>query len=399
MLFRSTHFDEIDLPAIDNHRLAYLVTTSGTTGVPKLVMIEHRGLEYLVSGYQQIAKITPEDCRYQGAAITSDTFILEVMLYLTHGCRLWIEPDLLSKGFEALNHRIGTVPITVLGMPSSVWKEWATYCMNNAARETKRLSTLRIVICSMERTDAELLARWRATPLGKKIWINAYGPSETSCVATILRLEPDSQSPIGNIPIGNCLHQANIRIWNSESLDVPPGVLGEIVIGGKGVGRGYLGDTQGRESRFITSYHEPNGDGREKGQRLYRTGDLGYVDDLERVVFVGRRDAQIKIRGHRIELEEVETHLRMANPRVEDAAVLAVTSGSSLELVAFYCAPTELKIAQWINDLGQRLIPVAIPRRFFRVQEIPRSQVGKVDRRKLLEIHNARNLKIGRAHV
>lgn len=384
-------YDDIQLPAIDDHGLAYLVTTSGTTGVPKLVMIEHQGLEYLVSGYQQVAKLTHEDCRYQGAAITSDTFILEVMLYLTQGCRLWIEPDLLSQGFEALNYRIGTIPITVLGMPSSVWKEWAAYCMNNPALEAKRLAKLRMVICSMERTDAELLARWRATPLGKKIWINAYGPSETSCVATILRLDPDSPTPTGNIPIGNCLHNANIRIWNTDSLEVPPGVLGEIVIGGKGVGRGYLGNTQVSESRFIKSCLEPIEDNRSMEQRLYRTGDLGYVDELERVVFVGRRDAQIKIRGHRIELEEVETHLRMVDPKVEDAAVLAVPAGSSLELVAFYCSPSELQIAQWINYLGQRLIPVAIPRRFFRVQEIPRSPVGKVDRHKLLEIHNARN--------
>jgi non-ribosomal peptide synthetase component F len=95
-------------------------------------------------------------------------------------------------------------------------------------------------------------------------------------------------------------------------------VLGEIVIGGKGVGRGYLGNTQVSESRFIKSCLEPIEDNRSMEQRLYRTGDLGYVDELERVVFVGRRDAQIKIRGHRIELEEVETHLRMVDPKVDD---------------------------------------------------------------------------------
>lgn len=373
---------------INPNSLAYVVATSGTTGVPKLVMIEHASLMYLVLGYQHTAKLTAKDTRLQAAAITSDTFVLEISLYMCHGCQLWVEPDLLQQGFEALNRRIEQVPITVIGLPSSVWKEWAIYCLKDPVAEVKRLEKLRIVVCSMERTDSDLLQRWRGNPIGQKIWLNAYGPSETACVTTILRLEPKDRTPTGNIPIGRCLPGASLEIWNEEGYRVPRGILGEIVIGGEGVGRGYFSNPEETQLRFIPRRtHEKTEEENTHCKFLYRTGDLGYIQDDGQAVFVGRLDSQIKVRGHRIELEDIEFHIRAAFSEVNDAAVVPIARGKTTELVAFYTGPGEIPVRQWISYLEQRLQAVAIPLKLHKVASIPRSQVGKVDRPKLIALH------------
>ncbi|MBC7980880.1 MAG: AMP-binding protein, partial [Armatimonadetes bacterium] len=368
---------DMEVSNIKPTNLAYVVATSGTTGTPKLVMIEHGAVTNMLDGYSEVLQQGQGDVRYQSASAGSDTFVLEVMLYLCSGSGLHLDAGLIKKGFAEFNQALEKYRITVLGLPSSVWKQWVRYC-NLSGHDTP--SHLRAVVCSMEKTDPLVLAQWRENAGKSLLWINAYGPSEASCVTTLFLLRPGDPTPESAIPIGTALPGTRVFVTDPLMRLLPHGFIGEIVIGGSGVGRGYLGDLQHTREKFISP---PSGEG-----LLYRTGDQGYLDENGRLVFSGRIDNQVKIRGYRVELEEIELAIGQ-HSEVEDSAVVALEKGENRDLVAYYCSNRQIDSSEFRAFLSKNLPAAIIPRIYYRQNAIPRTDLGKIKRKVLTE--DARN--------
>jgi amino acid adenylation domain-containing protein len=348
--------------------LAYVIATSGTTGQPKLVMVSHAGLENMIDGYEKIISPGLGDKRFQSASSGSDTFVLEVILYLSSGAALHLDPDLLSKGVDEISLSLAKNAVTLLGLPSSFWKELVL------SPRKFDVPSLRAIICSMERTDPETLKVWREG-LGKNmLWINAYGPSEASCVVSLHLLRPGDPTPDHEVPIGKSLPGVVLKICDLDQTPLPQQVIGEILVEGVQVGLGYLDDRKRTEEKFFLN--NPH------GVRSYRTGDLGYVNSNGEIVFVGRVDNQVKIRGSRIELEEVEICLSRF-PSIFDAAVLTEDTSAGTSLLGVYVSESDLAPSNLRRFLSIYLSSPAIPRRFLRIAKIPRSAAGKINRKLL----------------
>lgn len=364
--------------------LAYLVATSGTTGSPNIVMIEHGSLVNMLQGYAIVLKPHPGDVRYQSVPASSDTFILEVMLYLGFGACLHIDPGLMDSGLSRFDQALRQRGVTVLGLPSSLWREWAEYQINQTATYGTGDESLRAVICSMERTDPVTLRAWRERNGRGQLWINAYGPSEATCVTCLFTLEPGDVTPEGEVPIGKPLPNTQVYVVDSRQRQLPVGVIGEIAIGGTGVGRRYVNSSGLTSEKFVIDPFSPNRDA-----RLYLTGDLAYFHEDGNLVFVGRSDNQVKIRGHRIELEAVDLSL-LRIPEVHDAAAVAVSQDRSVQLTAFYSAGKPLDVRVLRSHLIKYLSPASMPHRFVKREIIPRDRLGKVSRHLL--VRDAENL-------
>lgn len=292
---------------VDPESIAYLIFTSGTTGTPKAVALPHRALVNHSLAVAPVYGIHSGDRRLQFASPGADVFFAEVFIYLSAGACLvcGLEPG--PPTFEAFTRALAAHRITITGIPASWWKEW----MRSTGASSALPPSLRAMICGMERLDASALEQWRRVSGGQVRLFNAYGPAENSPTSLIYEFgssawEDDHWAPVGK-PIANTT--AYLLDRAGEDM-VPIGVTGEIYLGGPGLAQGYLGEDGGNQ-RFLD--HRMFG-------RLYRTGDLGFRLPDGNIVFLGRRDAQIKVRGHRVEPEEVEAALRK-HPAVREAAV------------------------------------------------------------------------------
>lgn len=192
---------------------------------------------------------------------------------------------------------------------------------------------------------------WNALASSDKVAFNVYGPTETTVDATIQRIDATS----AEVTVGRALHPAiRVRVLDDRQLPVPPGAVGELCIGGPGVARGYLDRPELTRERFLVDPSDP------AAGRLYRTGDLARQLPGGSIVLVGRRDDQVKVRGYRIELEEIRTALASISG-VQGAAVLAVESALGENRLAAFVAPADLAIEPIRERLRDALPDYMIP--------------------------------------
>ena len=262
--------------------------------------------------------------------------------------------------------------VTVLDLPTSYWHELAAAV---GAGEVALPPAVRLVVVGGERILPERVAAWtRATSPGVRL-INSYGPTEATVVATWADLSTFAAAT-GEASIGQPMAASRVYLVDRRLAPVPIGVAGEIVLGGPALARGYLGRPAATAERFV-----PDPFGPEAGGRLYRTGDLARHRPGGSLEFVGRRDHQIKIRGYRVELGEVEAHL-LAHPEVVQAAVVAREERPGRRVLAAYAAP-RLAPAALRAFLAERLPPHLVPATFTTLAKLPLTPSGKVDRRAL----------------
>jgi amino acid adenylation domain-containing protein len=275
------------MPAISADALAYVIFTSGSTGRPKGVMVPHRGLANLVATQIDAFEITAASVVLQFAPLSFDASVSEVFTALAAGATLCLAPrDELVPGprLVELCRRAGVSVATL--PPSSL-----------ALLDPADFSTLRTIVSAGEACSAELVARWAP---GRR-FVNAYGPTEVTVCATAGVCVPDGRTP----GIGASLPHCTVTLFDPE---LHVATEGEIFVGGVGVVRGYLGRPDLTAERFVP-------DPATTGGRMYRTGDLARVRDDGALEFLGRADHQVKVRGHRIELGEVEAVLRAVSAR------------------------------------------------------------------------------------
>ncbi|MEU3773476.1 amino acid adenylation domain-containing protein [Streptomyces sp. NPDC032472] len=341
--------------------VAYVIYTSGSTGKPKGVLLEHRGVVNFVDSTADLFGLTPADRVLGFASVTFDVSVFETFSALLTGARLCLATDDERLSIDRLQSLMEQAGITVIDLPPTVMPLLAP----------EKFTDLRIAFVGGEAFSGELVNRWNP---GRRLF-NGYGPTE--CTVTMIVEECpgtwDASPPIG-LPMAN--HVAHVLDRNLRQ--VPVGVPGELVIGGAGLARGYLNRDELTAEKFIA---DPFGSA--PGGRLYRTGDLVKRMADGRLVFLGRIDQQVKIRGLRIELGEVESALTGFDG-IGPVSVQAWTDeNGDKHLVGYLAGVTEQQVPAVREHLGTVLPSYMIPSYFVVLDRLPLTNSGKVDWRRL----------------
>ena len=299
--------------------LAYLIYTSGSTGEPKGVEVPHRGVVNFLNSMARRPGITADDVVLALTSPSFDISVLELFLPLTVGARTVIASTEDARDPQRLVDLIEDHDVTVVQATPVTWQQ-----LVEVAPPTMRL---RLALCGGEALTRSLANRLCA--LADQVW-NMYGPTETTVWSLVTPVQP---APEGTaVPIGRPIDNTSAWVLDPDGHVLPAGIAGELYIGGAGVAVGYRGRPELTDERFVPGPAETGGD------RLYRTGDLVRLRGDGEFEFLGRADSQVKIRGHRIELEEVATLLRR-HPRVRDAVVVVRDDGDSDPRLVAYVVP------------------------------------------------------------
>ncbi|REF28155.1 amino acid adenylation domain-containing protein [Xenorhabdus cabanillasii] len=355
--------------------LAYVLYTSGSTGLPKGVMIEHRNVVHLIHAHIQMTKLTQYDRVLQFASFGFDNSVAEIFPTLAVGATLILRPAHIKVPDAEFITFLQENNITVVDLPTAFWHLWAQEISNGYSYPPKQL---RSVAAGGEKAESRHLKAWLASPETQKCrWINTYGPTETTVNATSCVFDKDNPCPFEDIPIGRPITNTRIYILDKQGQPVPIGVTGEIYIGGDGVARGYLNRPELTSERFL---RDPFSNKPEA--RMYRTGDLGRWLPDGNIHYLGRNDFQVKIRGFRIELGEIETQLA-ACMGVKDAIVIAREDDNGDKRLVAYLTPQPnaiLNVTSLREQLSNNLASYMIPSAFVTLEAFPLNQSGKVDR-------------------
>ncbi len=360
---------------------AYVIYTSGSTGRPKGVVVEHRAIAAYARSAAAAFGLGPADRVLQFASLSFDTSAEEIFPALANGATLVLRPDDMALSIAHFLRELERLRITVLDLPTAYWHELAA----GLGREGALPACVRLVILGGEKALPDRLDLWREKVGPGVRLLNTYGPTE----ATIVALRCDLTRGPAGAPIGRPIPGARAYVLDRHGGPVPVGVPGELYVGGVGLARGYLERPEITAERFVP---DPFGS---PGARLYKTGDLVRWRPEGDLEFLGRVDHQVKLRGFRVELEEIEAALR-GHPAVHDAAVaLRAGPGGDPWLVAYIVrertveAPADLK-AYLRAYLRERLPEFMVPAVFMELPALPLTPSGKVDRRDLPEAVAAR---------
>jgi amino acid adenylation domain-containing protein len=358
--------------------LAYLIYTSGSSGAPKGVMIEQRGLSNHLASLISGLGLSARDVIAQTAP---QSFVISVWQFLAGpmvGARVHVCGHAIAQDPLLLAREIEREDITVLEIVPSLLR--VIIERMDEARVQHAFARLRLLVSTGEPLPVDLCRAWFARCPGVPL-INAYGASECSDDVSLHRLTRAPSATTSNVPVGAALPNTQLYVLDPNLEPQPVGVVGELCIGGAGVGRGYVNDPAQSQQRFI-----PDPFARKAGSRLYRTGDLARRRADGTIECLGRADHQVKIRGYRIELKEIETALA-DHPGVRTGIVEPRRDSSGdIRLIAHVAAGADSRIsASDLRDfLKNRLPGHAIPSAFLFLDRVPLNAHGKIDRSALL---------------
>lgn len=350
---------------IDREQLAYVIFTSGSTGGPKGVMVNHGALTNLVHSMREHLAITASDRMLGITTLCFDIAAVEMYLPLIAGaCLELVSREELLVPVKLLQ-RLGQS--TVMQATPSLWR------MLVESGDWNRRGRYR-VLCG-----GEALSRQLAQQIGERseaVW-NGYGPTETTIYSSLEPVNGKGEGPFESI--GRATANTQLHILDRWLQPVPTGVTGELFIGGVGVSRGYLRRPALTAERFI-----PDRFSGLSGARCYSSGDLArYLAD-GRVEYIGRADHQVKVRGHRIELREIESALAQHEQLRAAAVVARDAENGDKQLIACVVADDEVNTTELREFLRARLPDYMVPAFFMTLDELPLTANGKIDRRQLL---------------
>ncbi|MBX8484721.1 non-ribosomal peptide synthetase [Pseudomonas cichorii] len=363
--------------ALSSRNLAYVIYTSGSTGLPKGVMIEHRSLVNYSLDAASLFELTSGDLVLQQNSPNFDLSVEEIFPALLAGATLMPTPEIFST--DGLS---GESAPTVLHMTSAHWHSLVGNWHPQPERALACLGNVRLINVTGDALSTQKLEQWaQIRPVHTRL-VNTYGPTEAtvSCTAAYIgdaAGDPGLQSPAS---IGKPMANTRLYLLDAHLRPVPFGVTGEIYIGGHGVARGYLNLEATNAERFLV---DPFSD--EADARMYKTGDLArYLVDGS-LQFMGRNDFQVKVRGFRIELEEIESRLSGCAGIKEAAVIAREEIPGEKRLVAYVVAQTGqfLSATALREELAPQLPEYMLPSAFVIIDAMPLTPNGKLDRARL----------------
>lgn len=349
----------IDTGNAQPENLAYVLYTSGTTGTPKGVSVENRNVTSYIKAFQNEFHTAPGDRMLQHSVCSFDIFTEEVFSTLLSGATLVIAPKEVKADVEKLVGYLNDNKVTsVDGFP---------YLLDDINSHENRPTTVRLYI-----SGGDVLHESQVSNLvNEAVVYNTYGPSETTCCVSYFRCDGAKPSEDGTYPVGHSILGTRIDVVDNMLNPVAQGQIGEFLITGPGVSRGYLG-VHPEQANFIVDAD---------GTRHYRSGDMGYVDENGNLIFLHRKDDQVMIEGKRVEAKEVENVL-LTDPAIHQAVVVpGRDDGGFSFLVAYIVLADDAKVDFKLGDLKKRmrlhLTPFMIPEFFIKMDSIPLNSHGK----------------------
>lgn len=359
-------------PISSKDDVAYILYTSGSTGNPKGVKVTREGLMNFIDAISEIIDFSPSKRIACLTTVSFDIFFLESIMALYKGLTVVLaneeeqrNPKLLAKLIQ--DNAVDMIQMTPSGMQLLLNYDKELSCLKNVkdimiGGEPFPLGLLRKL---QEKTTANIY--------------NMYGPTETTIWSTVSDLTHKDRIDIGS-PIKN----TEIYIVDKNLSILADGQIGEICIAGKGLAKGYVGRDDLTAEKFIYLPQKPD-------VRVYRTGDIGRILPDSNLEYLGRTDNQVKIHGHRIELEEIESHLNQFNGIKQSVVIALEISETDKVLEAYYTSEYSIDPKEIIDYLSTKLPEYMIPVRFKRINGFIQTTNGKVDRKKLLECTEIKN--------
>lgn len=338
--------------------LFVILHTSGSSGTPKAVMISHEAISsmsknnnHLIDGCNNCISFT---------TMTFDIFIMDVFLPLLNGKALVLSTPTEHKSPDLAKELIKKNPLSYTFFTPTRLKyylknsdKWENIVTLGIAGESLGQDLVRLI---KEKTDAKVY--------------NMYGPAEITMFCTVKEI-------IDDISIGRPATNYEVYVFNEHGQLLPPGVMGEIVVTGAGVSKGYMGNEAETNAKFITI----------NGKKAYKTGDYGYIDEVIELIFCGRKDNQYKINGIRFEAQEIETAINMFNG-INQSVVTLKKQGDSAYVIAYYEANGEIDEAALNEYLETKLASGVTPSIFIKMDKIPTTRTGKLSSGEKLPMPN-----------
>jgi amino acid adenylation domain-containing protein/thioester reductase-like protein len=342
---------------IDPENLAFLIYTSGSTGLPKGAMIRVNSLVNFCLWFNKCFKITPADNIFKTASFGFDASVMEIFPALLAGASIHIIPEEIKLSLNEMNDYFETHHVTGGFMTTQLAEQFMDLVDNNS---------LRFLLAGGEKLRHFKNRNYQL--------YNVYGPTETTILATIFPVNKSYH----NIPIGSPLGNYKMYVLNETLMVQPIGVPGELYISGPGVAEGYLNRPELTQEKFIDNPFLP-------GQKMYKTGDIVRWRSDGNIEYMGRSDFQVKLRGFRIEMGEIENHLR-EYPAIKDIIVTDKDDPAGNKyLCAYYLAEQELDSTDLKSFLSQSVPDYMIPSFFIKIEAIPLTPNGKLNKKALPE--------------
>lgn len=358
---RSMHNLEVEQKAED---LAYIIYTSGSTGNPKGVMIEHRSVVNFIEGVTSVIDFYAQKKILCLTTLSFDIFVLETLLPLSKGLTVVLAGDSSQKNPKKIVELILENNIEMIQMTPSMMQ-----MIISNSNDLLWLKNLKEIMIGAEAFPQRLLDVLKANT-SAKIY-NMYGPTETTIWSTIADLTEESKITIGK-PILN----TQVYIVDKESTPLPYGIEGELCIGGTGVARGYLNNESLTLEKFFTKPSIGQG-------RLYKTGDIARILPNGNIQCLGRMDNQVKVRGHRIELEDIEANILNFHG-VKGAVVKLIENDNEENFLCAYIVPEyKFEDKELMNFLQGEIPEYMLPACILRLSSLPQTPNGKIDRQSL----------------
>jgi amino acid adenylation domain-containing protein len=364
---------------LDKDQLAYVIFTSGSTGQPKGVEITHGALHNFLNATAITPGIKTTDRLLAITTLAFDISLLEIFLPLISGASLVIAEDWQSQDDLALRDLLENESINLLQATPATWR----LLLSSGWKAPENFRAF---------CGGEKLARDLAKDLlNQKIELwNLYGPTEATVWTSAYQVIAAANDELPSVFLGRPLANTQLHVLDDTGRPLPIGAYGELWIGGSGLARGYLGDETQTQARFTHN---------REGKKLYRTGDLARWNRHGQIEFVGRVDNQIKLRGFRIELEEIEMQLRKHSAIKDAVVVLQDFSATDHRLHAFvvYQTSEEPTASELRRHLRQALPDYMMPQQFTALAELPLLASGKINRKLLAQ--PVSEVKIGHEYI
>jgi len=360
--------------------IAYVIYTSGTTGKPKGVMIQHCNLANYVQSLGRAIGISQEDVYLHTASFGFSSSVRQLFLPLSWGAEVVVaRSDQIADPLQLFGV-IAKANVTIIDLVPTYWATCTAMLQGASELERRKLldNHLRIVLSASEALWTEVPRRWRELFGSTVGLINMFGQTETCGIVTTYPIPASLGTDARIVPVGKPIARMRVEVLDAEGHPVPAGVTGEMYVGGADVGLGYVGLPDLTRERFVPDPSRPDG-------RLYRTGDLGRLMPSGDLEFLGRQDSQVKIRGQRIELAEIEAVLRSYLGVSEAAVVMRELEPGEQQLFAYFSERkgSSLELPALRDHLRRQLPEYMVPAVVLRLDRLPLTPSGKLDRKAL----------------